>query len=120
YLREVATTQPGSTLVFADDGEKFGTWPGTKEYARDSRWLERFFELLDENRWIETATPADICTQVAPLGKIYLPDCSYREMTEWAALDGAARSSDERPKPSPWRNFLIKYPEAGEMHTRML
>jgi hypothetical protein len=120
YLREVATQQPGSTLVFADDGEKFGTWPGTKEYARDSRWLERFFELLDENRWIETATPADICTQVAPLGKIYLPDCSYREMTEWAALDGAPQCRDARPKPAPWRNFLVKYPEAGEMHTRML
>ncbi|MCE9608056.1 MAG: DUF1926 domain-containing protein [Planctomycetia bacterium] len=120
YMREVAEAQPGSTLVFADDGEKFGSWPGTKEYCRESNWLERFFELLEENHWIETTTPADLCTNVAPLGKIYLPDGSYREMTEWAAMDSAPRDSEGRAKPGNWRNFLVKYPEAGEMHTRML
>ena len=29
YCRELAESQPGSVLVFGDDGEKFGTWPDT-------------------------------------------------------------------------------------------
>ena len=29
-------------------------------------------------------TLAEAFDNVPPVGKIYLPDCSYREMTEWA------------------------------------
>src|ERR1043166_259111 len=30
YLRELAERQPQAVAVFADDGEKFGSWPETK------------------------------------------------------------------------------------------
>ena len=30
YLRGIAEQQPGAVVVFGDDGEKFGTWPGTQ------------------------------------------------------------------------------------------
>ncbi len=30
YLRGIAERQPGAVAVFADDGEKFGSWPDTK------------------------------------------------------------------------------------------
>ena len=45
----------------------------------------RFFDALVANQdWIQVTTPAEAIDNVPPLGKVYLPDCSYREMTEWA------------------------------------
>ena len=41
YLRELRGA--GHRLaVLADDGEKFGGWPGTKEWVYERGWLERF------------------------------------------------------------------------------
>jgi hypothetical protein len=117
HLRGIAQAAPGATVVFADDGEKFGSWPGTYEHCHERGWLHRFCEALAANPWIETTTPADVVRSTAPLGKIYLPDASYREMTEWSSLgDGAV---DRRLQAGTWRNFLVKYPEAGAMYARM-
>jgi len=33
YLRGIAEKHPGAVLFFGDDGEKFGSWPGTKEHV---------------------------------------------------------------------------------------
>lgn len=118
YLRGIAAAQPGATVVFADDGEKFGGWPGTKEHCHDHGWLRHFCELLSDQPWIETTTPADVVRDVAPLGKIYLPDGSYREMAEWSSLDRAPKDPSTQYAGN-WRNFLVKYPEAGEMYARM-
>ncbi len=72
-------------VVFGDDGEKFGTWPETKKHVYDDGWLVRFFDALVANQsWIQVTTLAEAIDNVPPVGKIYLPDCSYREMTEWA------------------------------------
>ena len=72
-------------VVFGDDGEKFGTWPETKKHVYDDGWLVRFFDALVQNQtWIQVTTLAEAFDNVPPVGKIYLPDCSYREMTEWA------------------------------------
>lgn len=135
YLRSVAEAQPGATLVFADDGEKFGSWPGMREHCHTHGWLDRFFTLLENEPWIQTTTLEETCAQVEPLGKIYLPDGSYREMCGWSTLadNGAAavapagraveqdaRDYAARSELGTWRNFLVKYPEAGEMHARML
>ncbi len=137
YCRQVAEQAPGSVLVFGDDGEKFGTWPNTKEHVYEQGWLRQFFELLDANRdWLVTSTPAEVITETPPAGTVYLPDCSYREMTEWAlpveqqtAYDSIIHElqSDSRwSKISPflrggnWRNFRVKYTEANEMYCRML
>ncbi len=85
YCREIARQSPGSILVFGDDGEKFGTWPDTKAHVYERGWLRSFFDELTQNRdWLKTTTPGDIITQTPAAGKIFLPDCSYREMTEWA------------------------------------
>lgn len=136
YLRRIAHEQPGAVVTFADDGEKFGAWPGTREHCYDRGWLTRFFDLLAANSWIETTVPADVVRDVAPLGKVYLPDGSYREMAEWSSLEGGAASDRRQPagdspdalhRPADagrsrgnWRNFLVKYPEAGEMYARMM
>src|SRR3990172_6116441 len=85
YLRPIAERQPGAIVAFGDDGEKFGVWPGTKEHVYQNGWLRRFFDVLVANRsWLSVVTPTDALDQVPPLGKIYIPEASYREMTEWA------------------------------------
>src|SRR5262249_8024379 len=93
YLRRVAEEHPGATVVFADDGEKFGAWPDTFDHVYKHGWLRRFCDMLVGNRdWLQTTTLGRTIDSTLPLGKIYLPDSSYREMTEWALP--AARQSE--------------------------
>src|SRR6188508_1465940 len=84
YLRGIAEKWPGAVVVFGDDGEKFGTWPETKKHVYEDGWLTRFFDLLMANQhWIQTTTLGEAFDNAAPIGKVYLPEGSYREMTEW-------------------------------------
>ena len=136
YLREVAESTPNAVMVFGDDGEKFGTWPGTKKHVYDDGWLYRFLEALRANSdWIDITTPSDAIDQVAPLGRVYLPDSSYREMTEWVLpvdrqqeFVGLTHREDvgddwkqlvQFTRGGFWRNFRTKYPESNEMYARM-
>ena len=67
YLRPIAEQQPGAVVVFGDDGEKFGVWPGTKEHVYEHGWLRRFFDALVENRsWLSVVTPTEALDQVPP------------------------------------------------------
>ena len=137
FLRSAAERRPGAVMIFGDDGEKFGTWPGTKKHVYDDGWLAGFFSALEENSdWIHTVTPAEMIDAVAPLGKVYIPEASYREMTEWALP--AARINEyedlqhtlqdqglwEQVQPfmrgGYWRNFKVKYPETNTMYCRMM
>ncbi|MCO6457625.1 MAG: DUF1926 domain-containing protein [Pirellulaceae bacterium] len=137
YLRGIAQRHPHAVVVFGDDGEKFGTWPDTKKHVYEDGWLRRFFDALSENRdWLHTTTLADAVDHVAPLGTIYLPDGSYREMTEWVLppdLQVEYESVTHEMEHDPrwhrlrrfirggfWRNFRVRYPEANEMYARML
>ena len=123
--------------MFGDDGEKFGTWPDTKKHVYEDRWLERFFTALNDNRdWLITSTLADAVENSPPQGKVFLPDASYREMTEWAQpvprqieydqLKHQLEESEEGRKTLSyvrggfWRNFKIRYPETNEMYARMM
>ncbi|PIO47424.1 MAG: alpha-amylase [[Chlorobium] sp. 445] len=139
YLHSVADESGQRLVVFADDGEKFGVWPNTYEhvYTKD-RWLEQFFKALDENRsWIRMMTFAEALHELKPIGRIYLSNASYAEMMHWSLptvksylafekfeetlkakhlLDG----NDVFVRGGFWRNFMVKYPEANQMHKRML
>jgi alpha-amylase len=136
YLRPIADQQPGAVVVFGDDGEKFGSWPGTKDHVYTNGWLRRFFDALVNNRsWLSVVTPSEALEQVPPLGKLYLPEGSYREMTEWALpagrliefehlrhrLEHEGRWQEVAPlvRGGFWRNFKVKYPETQEMYARM-
>ncbi|RIK82857.1 MAG: alpha-amylase [Planctomycetota bacterium] len=136
YLRGVAERRPGTLVVFGDDGEKFGTWPGTREHVYDHGWLTRFFDaLLAEREWLHIVTPAEAIDGVAPLGKVYIPEGSYREMTEWALPPARINQYEDARhelehhgqwdliKPfvrgGYWRNFKVKYPETNAMYARM-
>lgn len=137
YAREVADEHPDAVLVFGDDGEKFGTWPNTQEHVYEQGWLRRFFDVLTENQsWLTTSTLGNISEQKSPLGKVYLPDCSYREMTEWALPAQQQELFDEVThelqdherwgdisrflRGGNWRNFRVRYEEANEMYSRMM
>jgi len=137
HLRSIAVRHPGAVVVFGDDGEKFGTWPETKAHVYQHGWLERFFEALQANSsWLQMTTLSEALDHVAPVGNIYLPNASYREMTEWALpaerlveYDHLKHDLEHDPRwPSIskfmrggfWRNFKVKYPETNEMYCRMM
>jgi alpha-amylase len=138
YLRRVAAIRPGATVVFADDGEKLGAWPKTFDHVYTQGWLRRFCDMLVGNRdWLLLSTFARAVDETLPLGKIYLPDSSYREMTEWvlpperlSAYERACKETQGDPQADRlrefvraggyWRNFKARYSETDEMYARML
>ena len=137
HLRYAGEITPNAVVVFGDDGEKFGTWPETKSHVYEAGWLRRFFQALSDNSdWLITSTLAAAHNHVLPLGKIYIPDGSYREMTEWAlpaqrqiAFDELKHRMEDNPhwhelkqfvRGGNWRNFKVRYPETDEMYCRMM
>jgi alpha-amylase len=137
FFRAVASDASPRAAILADDGEKFGVWPGTYAHVYEEGWLEQFFTLLEENSaWIRMPTFAEFCSSTPPLGRIYLPTASYTEMMEWVLPPEGQDAYEEllqmvknegtydrlRPflKGGFWRNFLVKYPEANNMHKKML
>ena len=137
YLRTIAERQPNAVAVFADDGEKFGSWPETKKPVYEEGWLRQFFDLLRANaEWIQLSTPSETIDTLPPLGKIYIPEGSYREMTEWvlpadqqtAYVQARSELQSQPQWPAVarfarggfWRNFQVRYPESGEMYARMM
>jgi len=137
YLKEVAFEHDNAVIVFGDDGEKFGSWPETWKHVYEDRWLRQFLDLLRANTsWLKISTPSDVLETVAPIGRCYLPDASYREMTEWVLPPAAQKefvSLTRMRVDDPdwqrlvrftrggfWRNFRTRYPESHEMYSRMI
>jgi hypothetical protein len=124
--------------VFADDGEKFGGWPGTKEWVYDRGWLRDFLDTIGgliEGDEVKLVTPAQALSEVESAGLVYLPTTSYREMEQWSLhpmaasrLQHLATELGEERMNGPdgglirgghWRNFLARYPESNRMHKKM-
>ncbi|MBN2372744.1 DUF1926 domain-containing protein [bacterium] len=137
YLAEIGGRGSGDMATMADDGEKFGIWPGTYKWVYEQGWLERFFNLIEQNRqWLKMCTYSEYIAQRAPLGRIYLPTASYTEMEEWALpfdaqrafislkekleQDGFELNSHNFIRGGLWRNFLCKYKEGSNIYNRML
>jgi len=135
-LGKYATEDGNSLVVMADDGEKFGIWPGTWDTVYGDKWLERFFTLLDENSaWISTTTFKAYHAQHAPRDLVYIPTSSYFEMSQWTLpttlgtrmdhfihdLENMGKGAEARPfvRGGMWRNFFTKYPESNWMQKRV-
>lgn len=129
--------------VFADDAEKFGGWPGTREWVFGSGWLHGFLDTLlalQEEGVVRLVTGTQVLAEAPRGGLAYLPTGSYREMEEWSLpAEAATRLSalrddvrttygDERVdgpdtaflRGSHWKHFLVKYPEANRLHKHAL
>ena len=136
-IRWVETLGPNPAAIFADDGEKFGTWPGTHQWVYKEEWLKKFLEAVVENKeLVKPVTFSEYIDDNEPLGRVYLPTTSYIEMGEWALPAEAADTytnlinevktwqDGERIRRflqgGFWRNFFAKYPEANWLHKRML
>jgi len=138
YLGELRTAaRPLAVLV--DDGEKFGGWPGTKEWVYARGWLSQFLDAMaalvaaDE---VRLTTPGAAIAEIPSAGLAYLPTASYREMEAWALPTGAAlrlaalgQDLGEVRLGGPdgafvrgghWRTFFVKYPESNRMHKKMV
>ncbi len=136
YLREHATEDGSRVGMMGDDGEKFGTWPGTWELCHgEGQWVERFFSALESNAaWLDVLRPSDALTQHPPIGRVYLPTGSYAEMGEWSLPVKARREyatllhdAVEQHRPEArwmrggfWRGFQINYREINDLHKQML
>jgi hypothetical protein len=124
--------------VLADDGEKFGGWPGTKEWVYERGWLDSFTGTIGgliEAGEVQLSTLTEALEDVPSGGIAYLPTASYREMEAWSLPREAAlrllrleKDLGEERMAGPdgalvrgahWRNFLAKYPESNRMHKKM-
>ncbi len=125
------------SVTYADDGEKFGLWPGTFKWVYGEKWLDKFFIKLEENSgWLNITTFGSYISSKPPAGRVYIPSSSYEELLEWAlpvdtsaqfrALKSFLQNSPFKDTYKPfirgsfWDNFLAKYPESNWMHKRML
>lgn len=137
HLRYLGDRRPGALAVFGDDGEKFGVWPDTQHTCAPGGWLERFFTLVEEaGDRVEMCLPSEVVREGTASGPVWLPECSYREMTEWVlppdAQNACVRARVEAGshpllaaaapflRGGSWRNFRHRYPEAAEMYARAI
>ena len=59
-----------SLAVFADDGEKFGAWPGTFNFIYNEQWLDKFFTAIEaQSDWLQTVTPREWSSTRDVLGR---------------------------------------------------
>lgn len=125
--------------ILGDDGEKFGGWPGTREWVYEKGWIDRFLATMRELRDSEEVVFSrfdDALASTPSAGLAYLPSASYREMEGWSlppeparallrlerAWDGDRIEGVEGAllRGSHWRNFFVKYPEANRLHKAVM
>jgi hypothetical protein len=125
--------------VMADDGEKFGGWPGTWDWVyergRMRSWLDTVAGLVADGA-LRPVTLREALDTLPSGGIAYPASASYREMEAWAlppraagrlaALEaelGAERLAGPDGalvRGSHWRHFLVRYPEANRLHKKMM
>lgn len=138
YLRELRARGAGMALL-ADDGEKFGGWPGTREWVWERGWMDRYVKTLTglvDTGEVRMSTPSVVRRALPSGGLAYLPTASYHEMEGWSLPAESSRRlavieaelGEERLggidgtliRGSHWRNFLVRYPESNRMHKKAM
>ncbi len=136
YLSRRATPDGANVGMMGDDGEKFGSWPGTYAYCwSDEHWVDRMFGALEANsEWLKTVQPSEWIDVHPPTRRVYFPTASYVEMTEWVlppdetpVFVDLLETARERGDPAArflrggfWRNYAARYREINELHKQML
>ncbi len=136
YLRARVTPDGRFVGMMGDDGEKFGSWPGTFEYCWSrEHWVDRCFEAIESNAdWLSTVTPSEWLERRPPTTRVYFPTASYLEMTEWVlppdetpVFVSLLERAREKGLPEArflrggfWRNYAARYREVNDLHKQML
>lgn len=150
YLHTTPSPAGDRVVLFLSDAEKMGVWGTTHElcYVKGHPddnyvgWIQAFFDHLEWNvknkTWLKTITPSEYIAKFPSRNLIYLPTSTYDRMEEWALPTPARRireslrkslEKNEIPRAQElsrflkagfWRTFLVKYPESGNMHKKML
>jgi len=134
HLRSIAQ-RGGRLAIAADDGEKFGGWPGTSKWVYEDGWLKEFLDLIEgSGDWMVSQTAGEALSELRPAGLCYLPTSSYLEMEEWTlGPEGAHRLKELKGhfeteearyaahiRGGHWKHFLVRYPEANRAHKKGL
>ena len=112
---------------------------GTNRVCYGERWLERFFEAVQESQdWLECVLPSRYMRSARfSRGKVYVPGPSYDFLMGWTGggYDGAPPISGNRslgsgdnqnrgaesPRPRAYyRDFLTKYRESSLLYSKMM
>jgi alpha-amylase len=134
-LKNMSESAPNGLAVYADDGEKFGSWPNTYKHCYEDGWLQEFCDALVENSdWLEVISLGE-AAKLKPIGRAYLPSASYSEMLHWSLppkpfyeYEQFEKMFDENKiddnykkfvRGGHWRGFLAKYEEVNLMHKKM-
>ncbi len=137
YILRLKDEMGVESVTYADDGEKFGSWPDTYKWVYEEKWLHNFYTALEENHEsIQMSLFSEFLEKQKSRGRIYLPMASYEEMMEWALpaesgarfekalheLDDIGKREEWKPfiRGGLWDNFLTKYDESNRMHKKML
>jgi alpha-amylase len=136
YLADRRTEDGRFVGMMGDDGEKFGSWPGTFEYCWSTEhWVDRCFDAIESNgEWLSTVTPSEWLERRPPTRRVYFPTASYVEMTEWVlppdetpVFTRLLERAREKGLPEArflrggfWRNYMARYREINELHKQML
>jgi alpha-amylase len=136
YFMEKTDASGGSAFIYGDDGEKFGLWPETYKWVYEEKWLRNFIEAVLKEGWIKMTHPSEYIAAHQPLGRIYLTQGSYFELSEWALPAQSAlklmnlnKEIKEKGredefyaflKGGVWNNFLNKYHESNALNKRAL
>jgi len=132
YLRRQAG-RGDAVLTFADNAERWGVWPGTRERVLDSGYLDELFGRLRENSdWIQTGHFTEVLERVPSSGRCGLPPGVSKELGIWSLPD-EARTSFQQARQNlevrfdadqflpyfrvgSWAGFRVRYREANWMH----
>lgn len=137
YIMRLCNKAGNPVVVYADDAEKFGIWPGTHKLCYEKKWLPNFIETVIKcSDIVQTAHFSEVINSIKPRGNIFLPTASYAEMMEWSLPARATVQYQDFEKRLEkeglmdkygifvrggfWRNFLSKYPEANNLNKKML
>ena len=127
YLRGIAQSHPGGVVVFGDDGEKFGAWPGhaTTRLSREVAHavlrsaggqlrLAARHHVGRERRTTSLAAGQHLSSrrQLSRNDRVGVAGRTGVESDRLPLVDSVPRAA--------WRNFRVKYPEIDEMYARML
>jgi alpha-amylase len=111
-------------LVYADDVEKLGLWPGTEALIAADGWWDGWLDGLAAAADLTVCSPAEALAATPTRGRIYLPGGTYPELERGLLPPAAETEADTGsaglgPAP-PFKSVLLRWPEANRLYQKML